>query len=759
MLKVARVSKIQTFWLVIMVSNFNSYLIILSLSLLITSCVGGGGGGGGIDTSGTCRDGNSSSFCTSEFHANYGLKNIKAYEAYDDGYFGSGVNVAVMDGGFDTDHTDINFQNIEFDEWEHDDDADSSCPNCSAISSHGTHVAGIIAAKRNSSGMHGVAPAATVVPVRIFNDSGTSASDISGAINFSGQNANIINNSWGTSQYTDLATCVVNGVSYTCRGIIPASSSGGMDSSAEQTQWNQLATQDDAVSVFAAGNRGANSETGQIRFYNYYTGAFLTTYSSSTVYDAGLISSTNLSSYEGRYPLYNSNIADYWINVVSVDSNNVISSFSNGCGDSKNFCIAAPGEDIYAPTASSTSSYGTKSGTSMAAPHVSGALALMKNKWPNLTAAQLVDIILNNATDLGASGTDSVYGVGLLNLNKSMQASGALEVTYASDDGTLKKFLVSDTSIISNKLMSNLDNNIPIGVVDEYERVYSVKLNDMYSNSQSSFSDQSPLYVYERNLTDKNRYVSAVNDGMFFIDNNIENIQNLNFDAKNRLYEYDLLSYEKLIFGNQQKIHIPISNSFTLSTDSQEFDNMILKTNFYFNKNKYNLDLETGLFSESGSVLGNTFTGAFKTNKSLTYFSKLKNSYSINEDLLKLNLSYGITQVEFENNNFIDMSDLITLESTLAYEKIFDKSKFSTSLNLPMYISKGHAQFTNVSGYDELGQYKNGTTKIDLSQRDIYGSLNFYYDINLSETSDFGVSYSLDTLNDQETNFIYRKKF
>lgn len=742
-----------------MVSNFNSYLIILSLSLLITSCAGGGGGGGGGDTSGTCRDGNSSSYCTSEFHANYGLKNIKAYEAYEDGYSGSGVNVSVMDGGFDLDQNQVNWQNYGYDGVNDDNDADSENPN-STIAGHGTHVAGIISARKDSEGMHGVAYSSTVIPVRMLTDSNTGISDMTASIDYASSKANIVNNSWGSSAWTSNATCTINGVSYTCRGLIPASSSSGFDSSAERTKWNDFSGSDDAVAVFAAGNNGVNSETGKILFYTL-GGTYLTSYDVSTVINAGLYSYSNRSTAESRYPtIYGSN-GDNWLVVVNVDSNNKISSSSNGCGDAKAYCIAAPGTDIYStvPTSVNSSGYDTYSGTSMAAPHVSGALAVLKQKWPNLSAAQLVDIILANATDLGSSGTDEVYGVGLLNLQQSMQASGALEVTYASDDGTLKKFLVSDTSIISNKLMSNLDKNISIGVVDEYERVYSVKLNDMYSNSKSSFSDQSSLYVYERDLTDKNRYVSAGNDGMFFIDNNIENTQNLNFDAKNRLYEYDLLSYEKLIFGNQQKIHVPISNSFTLSTDSQEFDNLLLKTNFYFNKNKYNLDLETGLISESGSVLGNTFTGAFKTNKSLTYFSKLKNSYSINEDLLKLNLSYGITQVEFENNNFIDMSDLITLESTLAYEKIFDKSKFSTSLNLPMYISKGHAQFTNVSGYDELGQYKNGTTKIDLSQRNIYGSLNFYYDINLSETSDFGVSYSLDSLNDQETNFIYRKKF
>ena len=59
----------------------------------------------------------------------------------------------------------------------------------------------------------------------------------------------------------------------------------------------------------------------------------------------------------------------------------------------------------------------------MAAPHVSAAVAILKQEFPSLTGAQIVDLLLNSATDLGASGTDEVYGVGLLNLDGATKAS------------------------------------------------------------------------------------------------------------------------------------------------------------------------------------------------------------------------------------------------------------------------------------------------------------------------------------------------
>ncbi len=732
--------------------NLRNFFFITIFSTILFSCSGGGGGGVTTDTSGTCKDGNSSSFCTTEFHANYGLKNIKAYEAYDDGYSGSGVDVSVMDGGFDLNHSDVNFQSFSYDAVNDDNDANSESPN-SAIGGHGTHVAGIISAKRGSTGMHGVAYASNVVAVRMLTDSNSGISDMTAAIDYASSKSSIVNNSWGTAGYTSNATCTINGVSYTCRGVIPGTSSSGFDSTNERNKWNDF-DDDDAVAVFAAGNDGVNSETGQIAFYTL-GGSFLAYYDVSTVLNAGLISQTNRSSPESRYPMIYGVMSENWMNVVSVNSNNTISSFSNGCGDTKDYCIAAPGEDIYStvPTSVDSSGYDTLSGTSMAAPHVSGALALMKQKWPNLTAQQLVDLILNNATDLGASGTDQVYGRGLLNLKESMAASGALEITYAKDDGTLKKYLVSDTQISTNKLMKNLNTDLNLGVVDSYERVYSIKLNDIYVNHKIDEN----LYIYERNYTHDNRLLS-VNNGLFYIDN-VNNFSNDYFNAEDRIYNYDNLGYEKYVFANQQNFHIPFGESLYLITDTEEFDNYILKSDYQFTAGKFSFNIENGLISENKTVLGNNFSGAFEIKDSQTYFSNIKNSLKINNNNFKLNILYGITSTNFEDSDLINMSDIHTLSSTLAYEKTFKKSKFSSSLELPMHIVEGSTKFINVSGYDEYGNYKNTTQTINLRQKNIDGSINFYYDTNINEYSNFGLHYSLSTSNNSDAQIVYYKKF
>src|SRR3546814_5496570 len=63
-------------------------------------------------------------------------------------------------------------------------------------------------------------------------------------------------------------------------------------------------------------------------------------------------------------------------------------------------------------------------GTSFAAPQVSGAAALLAQAFPNLTGAQIVDLLFSSAADLGVAGTDSTFGRGKLSLTKAFQPQG-----------------------------------------------------------------------------------------------------------------------------------------------------------------------------------------------------------------------------------------------------------------------------------------------------------------------------------------------
>jgi len=82
--------------------------------------------------------------------------------------------------------------------------------------------------------------------------------------------------------------------------------------------------------------------------------------------------------------------------------------------------LVAPGELILVQDNQGSSTRMT--GTSYAAPQVSGAVALLQTRWPWLQqyADETVQIVLQSATDLGAPGVDPVYGWGMLNVESAM---------------------------------------------------------------------------------------------------------------------------------------------------------------------------------------------------------------------------------------------------------------------------------------------------------------------------------------------------
>ncbi|MEU4213778.1 type VII secretion-associated serine protease mycosin [Actinoplanes sp. NPDC026623] len=84
--------------------------------------------------------------------------------------------------------------------------------------------------------------------------------------------------------------------------------------------------------------------------------------------------------------------------------------------------LAAPGEDMTSTSNKGLYSVGTQ-GTSGAAAIVSGAAALLRSKYPNMSADEVVQRLEATATDKGAPGVDPVYGHGIVNLVAALSAT------------------------------------------------------------------------------------------------------------------------------------------------------------------------------------------------------------------------------------------------------------------------------------------------------------------------------------------------
>jgi len=215
---------------------------------------------------------------------------------------------------------------------------------------HGTHVAGIAAARiNNGTGIAGMAGGATIMPVKVFfpppNVLGTYEDLIRAIIYATDNGANVINMSLGATSYS--------------RG----------EEAAVDYAWNH-----GVVVVAAAGNTGRN------------------TY---------------------HYPAAHANA----IAVAATDANDQRAGFST-YGDFVD--VAAPGVSVLSTLMSG--GYGGMSGTSMATPHVAGLAALLFSLNPQLTNAQVRDLIELNADDLGVVGRDDYYGAGRINARKALAA-------------------------------------------------------------------------------------------------------------------------------------------------------------------------------------------------------------------------------------------------------------------------------------------------------------------------------------------------
>lgn len=335
------------------------------------------------------------SFRTSEYLQSWGLDAIHAAQAYALGYSGAGVKIGIVDLNFNFSSSEVQF------------DPASVGPNQTAVDlyeaqvgesattdPHGQAVAAVAAAKKNDIGIQGVAYNATVIAVDFFSDVDETTQTYNTVLYhvsdpwtyLTDHGARIINTSFGYDTSDIIQNPPVVSEEYVLAPPAQAVANG-------------------ALLVASAGNNA---------------GARPILSDQQTVSD---IVANNLTNGPGAY-----------IIAGAVQENGTIASYSNraGSGPEEDYFMVAPGDRLVAPW--TNGDLYIVSGTSFAAPMISGAAALIFQHWPGLTAYQVRDILFQSASDLGAPGVDPVYGHGLLDVYAAMQPIGT--TTTAVSNGT-----------------------------------------------------------------------------------------------------------------------------------------------------------------------------------------------------------------------------------------------------------------------------------------------------------------------------------
>lgn len=395
------------------------------------------------------------SFVDAEFRRSGALEAIGAQYAYARGLTGKGVLVAVLDSGLYARHPEFagrvaggwNFQPGQA-AWDYADterDEDTGL-----ISGHGTHVAGIIAAARDGVQMHGVAYGARLLGVRIDTDVDWVGMDY--AIS---RGAKVLNGSYGPDGtppvslpdgspnpgYWDNVSAHPELLKYQ---LVPL---GDL-----QTQVAALrrAAAADVLMVFAAGNdyREYKDQASHASGYGMYhlitpdffigkpggidpMFRFLDDEATTDLYDPAKYTIVDFS--DPRVSSLDfSDLGGSMLTVVSVGPSGEIASYSNRCGQAAMWCLAAPGGDGDAAGAPIWSThpdpangyYVTMNGTSMAAPVVAGAAAVLRQAFPYMSARQIIEVILTTTNDGGLYGNHDIYGRGLLDLGRAVRGPG-----------------------------------------------------------------------------------------------------------------------------------------------------------------------------------------------------------------------------------------------------------------------------------------------------------------------------------------------
>ncbi|WP_445974725.1 autotransporter outer membrane beta-barrel domain-containing protein [Pantoea ananatis] len=365
-----------------------------------------------------------SSWLTPEFNRQWGLAAINAHYAYARGYNGQGVNIGILDAPLFSHPGFADRLTLVPGTLPYNYDIYEVSGNI-VFESHGTHVAGITAASRNGIGMHGVAFGATLTTGAI--------PDEANHLEYMTQsNVRVINNSWGDDLPVE-------------------QDAGGNDillpNKTRKYEKITLPYLIEALAplkerIYALSNRPIPTKVAEEnRDIAAYAGMLRAArFGKLIVFATGNENNYNVPSGDGTLPYLFPELLDRYLTVANLTSSDDLDKTSTSCGHTASYCLSAPGTDIYSasgrffsPTGGPVTEeslvrgelkvlpeYEKMTGSSMAAPHVTGAAAVLMQRFPYMTAEQISTVLKTTATSLGKPGIDARFGWGKINLKDAI---------------------------------------------------------------------------------------------------------------------------------------------------------------------------------------------------------------------------------------------------------------------------------------------------------------------------------------------------
>ncbi|WEJ61783.1 S8 family peptidase [Thiomicrorhabdus lithotrophica] len=674
--------------------------------LILTSLTACGGGGGGGSTTPVLPDPEyiipiePISVADVPLSGTYKQQTItNADDVWALGHKGQNITIGVVDSGVNQNHVDfyddngysrINWtdaRSIEYILAEDSIDYTYDYRDIDTPDFHGTHVSSIALGRE-----YGIAPEATLLPVNVFFDKGSAYNiAIHEAVTYLASKAPIINAS--------------------ITGMVNFSNVGG-SSSEFNSYLTTLQTYDSALVVAAGngdsiGNDNIGDPIGAEHFNN------------TTVQNLAIESS----------------IDNQVLSVIAIDDSGVRANFSDypgscadvigGCNDSEaltmteiqNTFISAPGTFIEAADGSNTTGSVSYSGTSMAAPVVSGGLALLMSAWNQLTIQDAVRILKETANNTGVYANASIYGVGLIDILAAIGPIGDLESSASS---TASYSLTESTASIPASLsgLAKISALKSVAYFDDYNRDYSVDItpairiektpldwNQFWVNSHSNLATSVELDDYALSVSFDNTQYKAIKSlalqNQYSTFQYFKNSSNSVIETSNNPLASNFYSNNQQDFGATLVMQQAITPKLALFTAVQEQDNSFSRV-----QNTQNETLA------QVQTMGLSYQ--------LTHNLSLGLSSQLRQEQDSLMGLQGSGTFSFGENN---QSQLNTLSLQYSYNDIQLFSQFQQGQLLSSNQAPG--SYINIE-QAEMGQFKLGVMQI-LSPQTSWGLQTFNY--------------------------------
>ena len=597
------------------------------------------------------------------------LELIGAPVAWSRGYTGQGSVIAILDSGIDIDHPE--FANSIL---------DTKCFVNSCIEnggsetiddknrySHGTHVAGIAAANLDGVGTTGVAPDAKLLIGKVAYDGGYFAFNRAGeAIEWAVNNgADVINISANTNvdrTYKDSLVEFAPGQFYSTDTRAQYATAGYNNILIDgQYHWPTVNAMqnNEAVLVVSAGNQRIATST--------YPGYLAL---NEEIGDRVLV----VGAWDQRG---NGKIISNKAGTVCFDFNDETQTCNNTRLISDQF-IMAPGR--YVASTSDGGEYRTLTGSSMAAPAVSGAVAIVHQMWPHMKGENLAKLLLNTANKEVYAYDVNVHGQGLLDLAEATSPQGVLGIPITGRvEGATSSVNALSTMSISGANISSLSS---LMVIDDYDRDFYVDGNNLNVGTDTRTTQTT---VAAANGIQSDDYQGFARGTQLGLQNTMLNINTDN-------------------------------NSFGIS---QKFNMWTL-----------------GLVTEDDTFLGNYANNALiNVGGSTTAYIGLNKEYVVDNTTFFGGLNIGATKLNVQDAMMTSTDTVLSNSANIGIKHSTNNSQFGIVAGLPVAITSGNANFNVASNVSVDGNIETMTMTSSLASRSRELDLGLFYNLQLSDSA------------------------